>query len=107
MPKRAIIFKTSDGREPYTEYVDLLRDREGAAKIRLRVTRAEMGNLGNYRSVGEGVIELKINFGPGYRIYAGLHGNEVIVLLCAGDKSSQEKDISKAKSYWGNYRRNL
>ena len=63
--------------------------------------------MGNYSSVGDGVIELKINFGPGYRIYAGLHGDEVIVLLCAGDKSSQEKDISKAKNHWANYRRNL
>ena len=71
----------------------------------MRVTRAEMGNLGDYHSVGQGVIELKIDFGPGYRVYAGLHGAEIIVLLCAGDKSSQQKDIAKAQNYWQDYRR--
>lgn len=105
MQKRSLIYKTAAGKEPYSEYVDSLKDRRGAAKIRLRVTRAEMGNLGNHRSVGQGVVELKIDFGPGYRVYIGLEGNEVIVLLGAGDKGTQEKDIAKAKSYWEEYRR--
>lgn len=84
-----------------------MRDRQGAARIRLRVTRAEMGNLGNHRSISQGVIELKIDFGPGYRVYVGLQGNEVVVLLCAGDKGSQQEDIAKARRYWEDYRRNL
>lgn len=105
MSKQALIYKTAKGNEPYTDYVDSLRDREGAAKIRARVVRAELGNLGDHRSVGQGVIELKINFGPGYRVYAGLHGNELIILLCAGDKSSQNKDILHALDYWSDYRR--
>ncbi len=107
MQRKSIIYKTVSGTEPYTEYVDSLKDRQGAAKIRVRVTRAELGNLGNHRSIGDGVVELKIDFGPGYRVYVGLHGREVIVLLCAGDKGSQSQDITKAKGYWENYRRNL
>lgn len=105
MLRRSVIYKTPKGTEPYSEYVDSLKDRLGAAKIRLRVTRAEMGNLGDHRSVGQGVVELKIDFGPGYRVYIGLQGFQTIVLLCAGDKSSQEKDIARAKNHWDDYRR--
>jgi len=77
------------------------------ARIRVRVTRAELGNLGDHRSVGQVVVELKIYFGPGYRVYVGLQGKELIVLLCAGDKASQEKDIKKAINYWDDYRRSV
>ena len=93
--------------EPYTDYVGSLRDRQAAAKIKVRATRAEMGNLGDHRTVGQGVIELKIDFGPGYRLYAALHGDEWIILLCAGDKSTQAKDIVKAHDYWKDYRRSV
>ena len=65
-----------------------------------RVNRAKLGNLGDYRSVGAGVIELRIHFGPGYRVYAGLQGEDLIVLLCAGDKSSQDNDVANAINYW-------
>src|SRR6266480_5015659 len=99
-PRKSIVYKTAAGVEPFTEYVDSLRDRQAADKIKLRVRRAEMGNLGNHRTVGRGVIELKIDFGPGYRIYTALHGTELIILLSAGDKSTQEKDIVKARAYW-------
>jgi putative addiction module killer protein len=105
--RKSIIYKTRWGVEPYTEYVDALRDRRAAVKIKVRVTRAEMGNLGVYRTVGHGVIELKIDFGPGYRVYAALHGEDVIVLLCAGDKHTQDRDIAKAHDYWQDYRRGL
>ena len=105
--KRSIIYKSAKGSEPYVKYVDSLKDREGAAKIRARVTQAELGNLGDWGSVGQGVIELRIHFGPGYRVYVGLQGKELIVLLCAGDKGSQDKDIQKAMDYWNDYRRTI
>jgi len=73
--------------------------------MRARVTRAELGNLGDHRSVGQGVVELRIHYGPGYRIYVGLRGQELMVLLGAGDKSSQDKDIQKMMLYWEDYRR--
>lgn len=65
-----------------------------------------LGNLGRYRGVGQGVIELKIDFGPGYRVYVGLEGAGLIILLCAGNKGSQDQDIRKAIEYWNDYRRN-
>lgn len=106
MKRTAIVYQTDAGVEPYTDYVGSLRDRQAASKIRVRVNRAELGNLGDHRSVGHGVIELRIDFGPGYRVYAALHGEELIVLLCAGDKSTQQKDIHKAQTYWEDFRRN-
>ena len=106
-PKRSIIYQTFEGREPFTQYVDSLKDRRAIDKIRKRVRQATYGNLGDHRSVHRGVIELRINFGPGYRVYMGLYGQEVIVLLCAGDKSTQHKDIQKAHDYWDDYRGNL
>src|SRR5882762_6985296 len=104
MRRRSFIYKTASGIEPYTVYLESLDDRRAVAKIKARATRAEMGNLGDHRTAGQGVIELRIDFGPGYRVYAGLHGNEIIVLLCAGDKSTQHADIAKAHAYWRDYR---
>lgn len=107
MTRHTLIYKTCTGAEAYTEYVDSLQDRIGAAKIRVRVTRAELGNFGDHNNIGHGVVELRINYGPGYRVYIGLHGEELIVLLCAGDKSSQRSDIRKALEYWADYKRTL
>ena len=105
MVRKSFVYKTQVGIEPYAEYVDYLKDREGAAKIRARVTRAELGNLGDHHSVGQGVIELRVHYGPGYRVYIGLHGKEMIILLCAGDKGSQNMDIRRARNYWADYTR--
>jgi putative addiction module killer protein len=74
-----------------------LRDRQGRAKILARIDRLEVGNPGNTRSVGAGVVEMKIDFGPGYRVYFVQRGEVVIVLLCGGDKSTQDTDIRRAK----------
>lgn len=65
-----------------------------------------MGNLGEWNSVGHGVYELKIDYGPGYRIYFGQEGNRLIILLCGGDKTTQQKDIKKAQEYWADWREN-
>ena len=107
MKKISAVYHTASGAEPYSDYVDSLRDRAGAAKIRVRVTRAELGNFGDYRNIGYGIIELRIDYGPGYRVYVGLHGLELIVLLCAGAKSSQREDIRRAMAFWEDYKRNL
>ena len=63
-----------------------------------------LGNLGDYRSVGEGVNELRIFYGPGYRVYFGLEDNRVVLLLAGGTKDTQPRDIATAKSYWADYR---
>lgn len=103
-PKEIRNYLTADGRSPYDEWLDSLRDRRAKAKIRARLDRVEDGNLGDRKSVGEGVFELRIDYGPGYRIYFGQEGSTIILLLCGGDKSTQAQDIQKAQEYWEDYR---
>ena len=98
------IYQTSDGKVPFVKWFNSIKDQKTRAKIKTRLDRAEEGNLGEYRSVGQGVFELKINFGPGYRIYYGLEGDEIIIILCGGDKSTQQKDVLKAQQYWADYK---
>ena len=105
-PREIEIYTTADGRQPFAEWIDSLRDSIAQDRIKIRIARVRRGNLGNYRSVGLGVSELKIDYGPGYRIYFGQLGSTIVVLLCGGDKSSQEKDILTAQAYWSDYRSN-
>ena len=104
--KIQILYQTASGRSPYEEWLAALRDVVGRARIKIQVRRATLGNLGDHRSVGDGVVELKIHSGPDYRVYVGLRGNE-LVLLCGGDKASQTQDILKAHHYWQDYQKDL
>ena len=99
------MYQTSGEREPFNEWLISIRDVETQARIRARLERLEDGNLGDCQSVGEGVFELRIHFGSGYRVYFGQVGNTIILLLCGGDKSSQRQDIERAKTYWLEYKR--
>jgi putative addiction module killer protein len=71
----------------------------------MRLRQLEHGNLGDMKSVGEGVLEMRIHTGAGYRVYCGRHGQHWIVLLLGGDKSSQAKDIVRAREYWEDWKR--
>ena len=71
-----------------------------------RLERVRAGNFGDSSSVGEGVFELRLHFGAGYRIYYGRWGDEIVVLLCGGSKRTQKRDIPRAKQYWEDYKRN-
>ena len=102
-PREIRRYITANGKVPFAEWLDRLRDRRARLKIKLRLDRVEEGNLGDCRSVGEGVFELRIDYGPGYRVYFGQIGLRIVLLLCGGDKSTQEKDICKAKEYWADY----
>lgn len=82
--------------ETFDEWFDSLRDTQGKARINARLRRVELGNFGDAEPVGENVSELRFFFGPGYRVYFIQEGDEIIVLLAGGDKSSQQKDIDKA-----------
>jgi putative addiction module killer protein len=104
-PREIERYVTPDGRIPFSEWLDSLRDRRARVKIKLRLDRIEQGNLGDYRSVGAGVFELRIDYGPGYRVYFGQVGSTIVLLLCGGDKSTQEQDIRKAQEYWEDYER--
>jgi putative addiction module killer protein len=82
----------------YSSWFGKLRDKAAKVRIDIRIRRLSLGNPGDVKPVGEGVSELRVNFGPGYRIYFVQKGEEFVVLLAGGDKSTQEQDISTAKS---------
>ena len=82
-----------------------LRDIRGKQAIEARLARVRLGNLGDHRLVGDGVTELRFFIGPGYRVYIGLEGDTVVILLCGGDKGSQAGDIEMAKAFWKDYLR--
>jgi len=84
--------------ERFARWFGRLRDRAVRARIQARIDRVRFGNLGDIRSVGSGVSEMRIDVGPGYRLYFARRGGRLIVLLCGGDKSSQQKDIREAVS---------
>lgn len=103
-PREIVSYLTTDGRNPFEEWYSSLKDQKAQAKIKSRLDRVRLGNLGDYRSVGEGVYELRIDYGPGYRVYFGQIGSTIVLLLCGGDKSTQQQDIRKAIEYWTDYR---
>ena len=82
--------------ETFDHWFAGLRDAMAARRIQARIDRAEMGNLGRCEPVGEGVSEMKIDYGPGYRVYFAQHGMEIVILLAGGDKSTQGSDIKTA-----------
>lgn len=81
----------------FIAWLTALRDVQARARITKRIDRLAEGNFGDAKSVGDGVSELRFDFGPGYRVYYTLRGNVVVILLCGGDKSSQARDIARAK----------
>jgi putative addiction module killer protein len=105
VPKELRIYLTEDGRAPFTEWLTSLRDNRARAKIRVRLDRVSLGNIGDCHSVGEGVQELRVDYGPGYRVYFGQEGTTIVLLLCGGDKTTQTQDIETAQGYWMEYRR--
>jgi putative addiction module killer protein len=95
-------YLTAGGVSPFREWLDTL-DAQIKARIQARVLRFEMGNLGDHKTVGPGVWEARLVFGPGYRIYFGKDGKSVILLLAGGTKASQKGDISRAQTCWREY----
>jgi putative addiction module killer protein len=104
-PRKIVHYRTENGRIPFREWMESLRDMRTKNRILTRIDRAEDGNFGDHRTVGFGVVELKIDTGPGYRVYLGMAGQELVILLCGGDKSSQRQDVPRAQDYWQDYKR--
>ncbi len=98
-------YQRENGSEPFTEWLNGLRDKAAEARIRVRLLRVGAGNLGDCEAVGDGVLELRVHVGAGYRLYFGRHGMSVVILLCGGDKSSQAADIKRAKDFWAEWKR--
>jgi len=88
---------------PFASWLDLLKDRRAVSVIRARLNRIRLGNFGDCKPVGGGVEELRIDFGPGYRVYFGRRGATLVILLCGGSKRTQQKDIALASEYWKEY----
>ena len=103
--KQVLIYEDPSGKAPYSEWLKGLRDKRAAAKIDIRIERIKLGNLGFWQPVGGGVGELKIDYGPGYRVYFGQIGSTIVVLLNGGDKKTQIKDIPKAKEFWQDFKK--
>lgn len=99
-------YKDQNGKSSFEDWLNGLRDRKVKTIILQRINRVRFGSFGNYRAIGFGVYELKIFWGPGYRIYYGIVRNQIVLLLCGGDKSSQQKDILKAQKIWKEYNQN-
>lgn len=94
----------SSGRSPFEDWFYSLPDDAGA-KVTVALKRMELGNLSNTKSVGEGVLEYRIDFGPGYRVYFGRDGATLVILLGGGTKRRQQQDIEAAKARWQDYKR--
>lgn len=92
-----------DGVNPFRKWLDNLRDMKTKARIESRLTRVALGNFGDHKPIGHGVYELRLMFGPGYRIYYAKDGDNIILLLVGGDKSTQQNDIKQAQEYWSDY----
>jgi len=96
-------YRTPTGRCPFDIWFDRIKERQTRSKIYTRLDRLRMGNFGNCKSLSDGIGELRLDYGPGIRIYYSKIGNKVILLLCGGEKNSQDRDINDAKQYLKEY----
>lgn len=93
-------YRTPAGNAPAQEWLSAIKDKLTQAILYKRIRQAGLGQFGRTRNVGDGVWELKIDYGPGYRVYYGIQGDELILILMAGSKRTQTADIKKARAYW-------
>ncbi len=103
-PQTIRIYQTSEGKHPYLDWYDNLKEMKTKVVILKRVDRIALGNFGDCKSLKDGLYELRIDYGPGYRIYFAQEKAQIVLLLCAGDKSTQATDILKAKEYYDDFR---
>lgn len=96
---------TEEGKIPFQEWVDSLKDVDAQNRINVRLNRLRLGLLGDTNRIGEGVHELKVDYGPGYRVYFANEGTTIVILLCGGDKKTQKQDTKTAKFYWADYKK--
>lgn len=98
-------YLTDSGRDPFQQWFDGLADRSGRKAITRRLNRAETGNFGDHAHCRGGVREMRIDMGPGYRVYFALSSQTEVLLLCGGDKHAQSRDIARACDFWKDFRR--
>jgi putative addiction module killer protein len=107
MHKEIRYFETKLGRKPFIEAIEALKDRTLRAQVHNRLARVALGNYGDVKSLGDEILELRIHYGGGYRIYFTEIDKTIVLLLMAGPKRTQSKDIKIAKTYWFEFRRIL
>jgi len=100
-------YLTSTGRDPYQSWLDRLKDLRARVAIQRRVDRVAAGHFGDHKPCRDGVWELRVDLGPGYRVYYGRAGRTIVVLLCGGSKDSQASDVDTAVRYWLDYQRRM
>lgn len=98
-------YKTDNGTEPATEWLGSLKDKQARARIEVRLARLTAGNFGDCKPLRDSVWELKIDWGSGYRVYYGQVGKAIVLLLCGGDKRTQDADIERAVDYFKDFKR--
>lgn len=98
-------YQLPDGSVPISEWLSQLQDKRAKAQWAIRFRRMSNGLIGDVKPVGAGVMKLREHVGPGYRVYSGRHGAVTIILLCAGDKSTQKDDVERAKEFWRDWKR--
>jgi len=104
-PGKVEEYVTAQGISPFGQWFESLQDRQAQVRIDARLARLRAGNTGDCKSVGDGVYELRIDYGPGYRVYFGRAGKTLILLLLGGDKTTQPRDIERAKKFWRDYQK--
>lgn len=92
--------RPTDGKDVYLDWLGKLKDTTAKIAVIKRLIRVEMGNLGDHRFCRDGVSELRIDVGAGYRVYYAIAGQKIVLLLCGGDKRTQDADINRACDYW-------
>jgi putative addiction module killer protein len=102
-PKTVIIYRDAAGNEPFTDWLNKLRDPTTRRRILKRLLQVGNGPYGDFKPVGEGVYELRFFFGSGYRVYFGEDSDTLVIILTGGDKSRQSRDIQQAQAYWKEY----
>ena len=98
-------YLTADGHDPVQDWMDAVRDMRARVAILRRLERMKVGNFGDHKFCRDGVWELRIDTGPGYRVYYAQAGETLVLLLCGGDKRSQRSDIERASAYWQDWER--
>lgn len=102
-PLEVEIYEDDGGERPFERWLTGLRDSKTRHRVDVRIARLRLGNPGDYKNLGNGLYELRLDFGSGYRIYCALAGNRVVLLLCGGDKATQQSDINQADKCWKDY----
>jgi putative addiction module killer protein len=104
VPRKVETYVTREGKDEFHGWLDGLADMRARVLIDKTIAKIRLGNFGDHKSVGEGVQETRLNYGPGYRIYFAEHGSILVILLCGGTKKRQDRDIAQAKRYWTDWK---